>query len=176
MTATTESVQAENQLAAAIYALRRCGFRCGAYVFVTGTGELGVLAAAAAKEFGAAGVAMGCTSEEAGFVKSLGYEPYIYGQSDHARLVQGVTEGRGFDFALETSGTEKGYEALLKLTKRGAVVALLTKLEQPYTFFVKTAVRSQIRFVGVRRFDERSAQMAKTLLKNEKLNTVLAAI
>lgn len=152
-------------LAIAIHALRRCEYTYGECVFISEGNPQGIALAIAAKQYGAANVVVGCRNEsDAGRLNALGFKPYVYGKEPEQALRARETENRGFQFAFETSGKEAGYKTILEVIKRGAVVGILAKLEQPYTFFVKTVIRSQIRFVGVHSCDARDASAAEALL------------
>ena len=153
-------------LAAAIQGLRRCGSRSDTDLFITGCGAVGLLVAIAAKKYGARKLVLGCRGErDAKFIEELGLEAFTYDRDTPEELLRG-THSRGFDFAFETSGAALGYETLLKTVRRGAVVGVLCRMEEPYTFFVKTAVRSQIRFIGVHGFDALSEAEADRLLRD----------
>lgn len=162
-------------LAIAVHALRRCEYTYGECVFISEGNPQGIALGIAAKQYGAANVVVGCWNEtDADRLTALGFQPYVYGTEPEQALVERETEKRGFQFAFETSGKEAGYKAILEVIKRGAVVGILAKLAQPYTFFVKTAIRSQIRFVGVHSYGERDLSAAEALLKQADCVNALA--
>ncbi len=166
---TQTDLELVDRLAVGVHALRRCGYVYGENVFVSKGTPLGLAVAVEAKTFGAARVAVGCqTAEEQMLTSSLGLEPWVRERESETELLHRLTDDRGFAFAFETSGTEAGYAAILALVKRGAVVGVLTELPQPYSFFVKTAIRSQIRFIGVHSFDEADKRLAQSVLSKMK--------
>lgn len=153
------------QLPLAVRAMKRCGYSYGQYVFVTAPTPAGMAAAQAAKVCGSLGVAIGCRDEaEEAAVRQAGFAAYRYG-GDLAAFRRDFTGPHGFDYVAETTGGAEGYALTLELVKRGACVALLQEPEAPYTFFVKTAIRSQIRFAGVRTYTQEDADTAAALLK-----------
>ena len=151
------------QLSLAVYSLKKVGFRYGMYAFVTGCDDFSYTIGALLLHCGAAGVTIGVnTPDEQKKAESLGFTPYTYG-SNNGESAKTLTDGRLFDLVFATTGNASAYDAFIDMLKRGGVVAILARLDTPYTFFVKTAVRSQIRFIGVQSFDERSAEIAKDL-------------
>jgi threonine dehydrogenase-like Zn-dependent dehydrogenase len=144
--------------------------------FVTGCCETAVLVGAIAKRCGAASILLaaedGKWDERA---RSLGIDVCRY-DGNLEETVSRVTNGRGFDLSFETSGEKEGYAALLEATKRGGTVGILAELKEPYSFFVKTAIRSQIRFMGIRSFDEEAVQSAGNLLRGGGLDAVVSAL
>jgi len=154
----------QDKLSLAVYSLQRTGFRYGMYAFITGCDDFSCALGALLKHSGAAGVTMGAmNSEEATKIEKLGFTSYVYG-SDNMDKTKKLTDGRLFDLVYETTGNATAYGSFIDMLKRGGAVGVLARLDEPYTFFVKTAVRSQIRFVGMKSFDEKSAKIAKALL------------
>ena len=160
----------DKQLSMALYALTRCGFRWGMYVLVTGASPQGLALACLAKHSGAAGVWV-CTNgdAEAARVNSLGLNAFPMGEGAKS-AAEKATQGRMFDLAFEATGTPEGYDVLLASIKRGAAAGILAKPDMPYSFYVKDAVRSQIRFVGIKTPDGRSAAQARALTSSGALN------
>ncbi len=155
------------QLALAAYALRQTGFRYGMYVFLTGCDEMACTLAALLKHDGAAGITMGAfNSEEEEKIKKMGFSSFVYGR-DNLDTAKKLTDGRLFDLVFETTGNSVAYDNFIDMIKRGGGAGILARLDEPYTFFVKTAIRSQIRFIGLQTPDERSKEIADDLLQSD---------
>ena len=158
----SESILKE-QLAIAIHGLRRCNYSYGGFVLVTSGNLQGIAIALAAKHYGSAQVIVVCQNEqEQADAKDMGLECVMPVEVDPTQLAA-ITDGRGFDYAFETSGSAAGYGIILEQIKRGGVVGIFNHLDQPYTFFVKTAIRSQIRFIGIHSAQRRDEDEAERL-------------
>jgi threonine dehydrogenase-like Zn-dependent dehydrogenase len=154
-----------DELSLAVRALRKTGFRYGMYAFVTGCDGLSCTIGALLLRSGAAGVTMGALSRDDEIkAERLGFSVYSYGR-DNLDKARKLTGGRLYDLVYETTGKTAAYDAFIDMLKRGGAVGILARLDESYTFYVKTAVRSQIRFVGLRSFDEQSAKIANDLLE-----------
>lgn len=159
-----------SKLSKAVYALKRCEFRYGKYVFVSGCDALSLLIGSVAKSSGAAAVVLCAqTQEQAERIKKLGFYAYGYGE-DIEDIVSGVTKGRKFDLAFETLGDAKGVEAILAAVKPGAYVGLLSKLPEPYTFLITTAIRNQIHFIGIKNSDDTCRGIAEELIAGKRMD------
>lgn len=164
-------------MAISIHALRRCAYTYGTCVFISSANASGIATAVAVKRYGARSVAVCCANEnEAKLVREMGLYAYQPEKESIAQLKENATENRGFDYAFETGASEQGYAMILDAVKRGAAVGVLAKLEKPYKFFVKTAIRSQIRFVGVHSAEERDRIEAKKIMENGEVRNLLAKI
>lgn len=156
----------QDQLSLAVYSLRKTGFRYGMYVFITGCDDLAYTLGALLMHSGAAGITMGAFNREDELkAERLGFSSYVYGR-DNMETAKKLTDGRLYDLAFETTGNATAYE-FIDMLKRGGAAGILARLDEPYSFFVKTAVRSQIRFVGLRTYDEQSRKIAKELLERD---------
>lgn len=150
--------------ATSVSALRRCRYSYGGRVFVTEANPLGLAVARAALRYGALGVTVGCETQSAcAAVEAMGMDAVLSGDGAAVERARETARGRGFDFAFETSGKNENYDRILELVKRGATVGILVRPERPHTFFVKTAIRSQIRFVGVHSASEEDRLEARKL-------------
>ena len=157
----------KEQLSLAVYSLKRVGFRYGMYAFITGCDDFSCTLGMLLLHSGAAGVTMGVfSSDDEKKVQKMGFTTYMYG-SDNVKLAEKLTDGRLFDLVFETTGKTTAYDAFIDMMKRGAVAGILARLDEAYTFFVKTAVRSQIRFIGLRSTDEQSSKIAQTLIEQD---------
>ena len=157
----------QEQLSLAVHALKKTGFRYGMYVFITGCDDLAFTLGTLALRCGAAGVTLGAlNSEDVSKAERLGFSSYSYDQNNVESAMQ-LTGGRLFDLVFETTGTKTAYDSFIDMLKRGSAVGILARLDEPYSFYVKTAVRSQIRFVGLHSFDEQSEKLAKELLEEK---------
>ena len=155
----------EEQLFLAVYSLRKTGFRYGMYALITGCDELSFTLGKLLLHCGAAGVTI-CASDREDEIKAeqMGFSSYVYDR-DNIDTALKLTDGRLYDLVFETSGNVAAYDVFIDLLKRGGTAGILARLEGEYSFFVKTAVRSQIRFIGLRSFDEQSVKIAKELLE-----------
>jgi threonine dehydrogenase-like Zn-dependent dehydrogenase len=150
-------------LAEAIYALRRCSFRYGKYVFLTACDTRSLVLGKIAQHYGAAGVVFAVgTAEQRRVVEKLGFTAFIYGQDDIAKSAIAFTGKRMFDLCFETSGTAQGYDAILSSAKRGSIVGIMVEPAKPYNFKVAAAIRGQIHFIGVQGSDEANAGRLST--------------
>ena len=157
----------QERLSLAVYTLRKIGFRYGMYVFITGCDEMALTLGALAKHCGAASVTLGALNrEDEATAEGVGFSCYTYSR-DNIETAKKLTGGRLFDLVFETTGKSIAYDTFIDMIKRGGAAGILARLDESYSFFVKTAVRSQIRFVGVHSYDERSAEIAKALLKQD---------
>jgi threonine dehydrogenase-like Zn-dependent dehydrogenase len=163
-------------LAKAVCALRRCDFRYGKYIMITGCDAVSLLAGAVARSAGAAAVVVCAESEEqVAMIRDLGFEAYRYGD-DLKEMVRRITDVRGFNLALETLGDSRGYQAIMAVVKQGAKVGMLTAPLEPYLLPITVAIRSQIHFIAVKDSDERCRQIAEKLLRDKKIDPVVSAL
>ena len=154
----------QEQLSLAVYSLRKTGFRHGMYIFITGCDDAAYALGVLASHCGAAGVTFGALNRnDEEKMERLGLSCFVYGR-DNLETAKKQTNGRLYDLVFETTGNVVAYDSFIDMVKRGGVVGILARLDEAYSFFVKTAVRSQIRFVGLRSFDEQSAKIAKDML------------
>jgi threonine dehydrogenase-like Zn-dependent dehydrogenase len=161
------------ELALALEALTRCGFCYGKYVLITGSDRMSIMCAAVARNCGAAGVLL--SVEDSGQfekIKKYGFDCCVTGAELRDTLAN-FSGGHRFDIVLETSGSFRGYEDALLAAKRGAIIGILSELKTPYTCLIKDSVRSQIRFIGVNQYSERSEKAARGLLKDNRVQEVL---
>lgn len=155
----------QDELSLAVCALRQTGFRYGMYAFITGCGDFACTLGALLLRSGAAGVTVGALSRDDEIkAERLGFSVYSYGRDD-LETAKKLTGGRLYDLVFETTGKAIAYDSLIDMVKRGGAVGILARLDEGYTFYVKTAVRSQIRFVGLHSFDGQSAEIAHNLLE-----------
>ena len=153
------------RLSLAVYALRKTGFRYGMHVFITGCDEIAYTLGTLANYCGAASVTYGVL-DNAGEIreKQSGSHYFVYGRDD-LKTAKKITGGRLFDIVYETMGNTIAYDSFIDMIKRGGVAGILARLDEPYSFFVKTAVRSQIRFVGIHSYDKPSENAAESLIE-----------
>jgi threonine dehydrogenase-like Zn-dependent dehydrogenase len=164
----------EEQLSLAVFALQKTGFRYGMHVFISCCSGESLILGALAKCCGAGEVTLGAVDDEdARLAERLGFSIYRYHRDNNVEVARTLTGGRLYDLAFETMGESIAYDAFIDMLKRGGTAGILAKLNEPYTFFVKTSVRSQIRFVGLQSFDTRSVEIAGTLLAQKKLESLL---
>ena len=153
----------QEQLSLAVHSLRKTGFRYGMYAFITGCDDFSCTLAALLLHCGAAGVTMGAfSSEDEIKIGNMGLSAYVYGR-DGLDTASKHTAGRLYDLVFETKGKSAAYDVFIDMLKRGGTAGILARLDEAYSFFVKTAVRSQIRFVGLRSYDEQSIKIAEAL-------------
>jgi len=137
------------------------------YVFITGCDDFSYTLGALLLHCGAAGVTMGALSrEDEDKAQKAGFSSYVYGR-DNMETATKLTDGRLYDLVFETTGNATAYDSFIDMLKRGGTAGILARMDEPYSFFVKTAVRSQIRFIGLRSFDEQSAKVANDLMERD---------
>ena len=155
----------QEQLSLAVYALSKTGFRYGMHVFITGYDDLSRTLGTLAGHCGAASITYGKLNKETETPEETAGIHYFEYDRDDIETAKEFTDKRLYDIVFETTGNAIAYNAFIDMVKRGGVVGILARLEQSHTFFVKTAVRSQIRFVGLKSYDEHSADVAKALIE-----------
>jgi L-iditol 2-dehydrogenase len=107
--------------------LERCGLRAGDSVVVTGPGPIGLISLAIAKLAGARFTGIvgraGVRLEKA---RELGADVVIDREkTDPLRMVLEMTEGRGVDLLIETSGSEQAIRQAFEMVRRlGRICAL----------------------------------------------------
>ena len=160
-------IKEQELLSLAVYSLRKTGFRYGMHVFISGCDEMACMIGTLARHCGAASVTYGTLESEGKERNDQSCTHcFTYG-CDNIETAKRITEGRLYDIVFETTGNSIAYDSFIDLVKRGGVVGILARLEQAHSFFVKTAVRSQIRFIGLKTFDEKSAEVAKELIERD---------
>jgi L-iditol 2-dehydrogenase len=113
--------------AVAIHALRQAGIGPGDTVAIFGAGTIGLLAAQAARGWGAGAVVLADVDDaKLEFAKSLGFTHTVNSKtSDAAEYVKSISGGRGADIALEAAGVSAAVEGCLKAAKTFGTAALL---------------------------------------------------
>jgi L-iditol 2-dehydrogenase len=101
----------------------RCGIGCQNFVVVTGAGPIGILAAFVAKSVGAGTVVVtgmsACSPVRFGGAQALGADVIInVEQEDPVARVMEMTDGRGADVVIETSGAGRGIAQSIALLKK----------------------------------------------------------
>lgn len=113
--------------AVSLHALRRSKIEVGETVVIFGPGTIGLLIASWAKIWGASRVLLvGTDNTNIDFIKSLGFEYVISGQShDPIEWVMDMTNGNGADVAIEAVGTPETFgNCLLAAAPGGRVLAV----------------------------------------------------
>lgn len=154
-----------NSLALAVHALKRCDFRYGKFVLITGLDEVSLLCGEVAKNTGAAAVVF-CTTnaEQEKAVTEKGFIAFRTDTDDVKMLIADVTDSRKFDIVIESTGDLAMYDLLVKAVKRGACVAAMKAPAEPYYFHVCDVIRDQIHFMGITSCDAHSVQTAERML------------
>lgn len=152
-------------LALAVYALKRCEFRYGKFVLITGLDEVSFLCGQVARNTGAAAVVFCAANEEdENFIKEQGFMAFRTDTDDIRMLIADVTDARKFDIVIEATGETVMYDLLVKAAKRGACVAAMKAPSAPYYFHVCDVIRDQIHFMGITSYDAQSLQTAERML------------
>lgn len=150
-----------DRLALALTVLKKCDFRYGKYVLITGCCETALLAAKLAKSSGAADIVFAVSDvDEKARAEAQGFAAWVNGADEYDALIA-RTEGRKFDIVIEVSGTAASYELLMRAAKRGAFAALLKALAEPLNCHICDAIRDQIHFIGIRTPDADCVEKAK---------------
>ena len=139
-------------------------------MFITSWSKLGAIIAFAARYYGARSVTVASkrTNEKNDLLR-YGFNVFDSSIETTSDLIRRVTGGHGFDYAFETSGNSEGYEQVMELVKRGAVIGIMEKSQEPYTFFVKTAIRSQPRFIGIKEYSDEDKKESERVLAGGSL-------
>ncbi len=152
-------------LALSVCALKRCEFRYGKFVLITGLDEVSLLCGQVAKNTGAAAVVFcAADKEQEELIKEKGFIPFRTDEGDVGAMIKDVTSSRKFDIVIESTGDLAMYDLMLKTAKRGACVALMKAPAEPYYFHVCDSIRDQIHFIGVTSYDADSLRIAERLL------------
>ncbi|MGI6160635.1 MAG: zinc-dependent alcohol dehydrogenase [Christensenellales bacterium] len=101
----------------------RCGIGCQDFVAVSGAGPIGILAAFVAKASGAGKVAItgmdACEYIRFDAARALGADYIINVQKeDPVAKINELTDGKGADVVIETSGADAGIAASINMVKR----------------------------------------------------------
>jgi L-iditol 2-dehydrogenase len=113
-------------LACVVHSLSQLNLPAGASLGIIGDGGFGILHALVARAFGIAGaVLVGRRSERLELARSLGVARTIDARhSDVAAEIAVLTQGRGLDAVLESTGTQAVWESAPALVRRGGTVSL----------------------------------------------------
>jgi L-iditol 2-dehydrogenase len=113
--------------AVAVHALSQAGISLGDTVAIFGAGTIGLLAAQAARGWGAAQVVLADVDpKKLDFARELGFRHTVNTKvDDPAEYVRKITDGRGADVALEAAGVSASVEGCLKTAKTFGKVVLM---------------------------------------------------
>ncbi|MCL2128603.1 MAG: galactitol-1-phosphate 5-dehydrogenase [Treponema sp.] len=113
--------------AVAIHALSRAGISLGDTVMIFGAGPIGILAAQAAKGWGADKVILSDIDEsKLDFARGIGFSHTVNsGRDDPAAYSRSVTGQKGADVVLEAAGVSAALEESLKAAKTFGKVVLM---------------------------------------------------
>jgi L-iditol 2-dehydrogenase len=136
-----------------LYGLEVAGsYVAGQSVAVIGPGPIGLMTAQACKALGAEPVILTGTRENRlALGRKLGIDHTVnVRQEDAVAAVRRLTDGRGVDLVVETSGALEGPSQCLQMVKRGGRVLLLAFYDQPVTVDLSAAVREDITLFATR--------------------------
>jgi len=111
----------------ALHALGQAGINLGETVIIFGAGTIGLLAAQAARAWGAAQVVLSDPdTTKLNFAKTLGFEHCIDPKTtDPTEYVKSLSSGKGADMALEAAGVAPAVEGCLKAVRSFGRVVLM---------------------------------------------------
>jgi L-iditol 2-dehydrogenase len=113
--------------AVALHALRQAGIGLGDTVVIFGAGTIGLLAAQAAKGWGAGQVVLADVDMvKLNFARELGFVHAVDSKTaDVAEYIRNITGGKGADVCLEASGAVSAVEGCLRAAKTFGRVVLM---------------------------------------------------
>jgi L-iditol 2-dehydrogenase len=138
-----------------IHAARLTGVQPGSTVVVLGGGPIGLLAAVAARQAGAAQVVLtDIFPKRLEVARQLGATAAVDVRTQDVRtVVDGLTDGEGADAALDTTGNRAVLESVPDLMRRGGTVAVIgLPPDDAVTYRMNTVVDKELAIRGVFRY------------------------
>jgi L-iditol 2-dehydrogenase len=137
----------------AIYGLERAGgLVAGDTVAIIGPGPVGLMALQSVRAMGAGTTIMiGTRENRLALGRQLGADHLInVREQDPVEVIRDLTNGRGVDLVIETSGSAEMPETSVQLARRAGTVLFLAFYDGPTTFDLNKANLSEIRLVTSR--------------------------
>jgi L-iditol 2-dehydrogenase len=157
-------------LACVVHSLRMLDLAPDAAFGIVGDGGFGILHALVARAFGIAQpVLVGRRSERLALARSLGVARTIDARElDASVAIAALTEGRGLDAVLESTGTQAVWESAPRLVRRGGTVSLFGGLPggTQVTFDAARLHYDEVRVISPFHFTPRDVREAFELLAN----------
>lgn len=161
-------------LACVVHSLRMLGLRSDALLGIVGDGGFGILHALVARAFGIADpVLIGRRRERLALARSLGIARTIDARAgDVAREIAALTEGRGFDAVVESTGSQAVWESAPDWVRRGGTVSLFGGLAggTRVSFEAGRLHYDEVRLISPFHFTPRGVREAFELLTVAKLD------
>ena len=124
---TTEEAALIEPLAVGMHAASQANAHLGQTAVVTGTGCIGLMSLLSLKARGVSKVIVVDVMEKRlAHAKKLGADEVINGKEEdtEARIME-LTDGKGFDVAIETAGSQITATSLIRTAKKGAVIVFV---------------------------------------------------
>jgi threonine dehydrogenase-like Zn-dependent dehydrogenase len=162
-------------LAVMMHMLELADIHVGETVCVTGSGPIGMLAAATAKAAGASRVFIADKlAYRLKIAMQMGADVTIDTTSE--KLIDAVldaTRGRGVDKTIECAGSTETVNAAIRMTRPGGTVMLIGLITELYPKIdVHTAMHKELKLQTLKRSNHRS-QEALDMMSSGKLSTAL---
>lgn len=137
-------------MSVAFHACSRANIQPGEKVLVIGGGPIGLLAALSARYFGGQVLLSEIKEERLELARSLNIRTVNPMAEDFDAVVRDFTVGVGFDKILEVTGSQSGYETMVKAARECATVVLVAipsvqRSIQPNMFILK-----ELHLLGIR--------------------------
>jgi len=162
-------------LAVMMHMLELMEIRLGDTVCVTGSGPIGMLAAATAKAAGAGRVFIADKlAYRLKIAQQMGADVAI--DTNTNKLVDSIldaTRGRGVDKTIECAGSSETVNAAIRMTRPGGTVMLIGLLSELYPKIdIHSAMLKEVRLLTLKRSNHRS-QQALDLMSSGRISTTL---
>jgi 2-desacetyl-2-hydroxyethyl bacteriochlorophyllide A dehydrogenase len=137
----------------AVYGLDRAGgLIAGDSIAIIGPGPVGLMALQVVKALGAANVVLlGTRESRLTLGKTLGADRVVnVREQDPIAVLNEMTDGKGVDMVIETSGNPEMPDQALRMVRRGGTILFLAFYKEPTVFDMSLANLSEIRLVTSR--------------------------
>lgn len=155
-----------------LYGIERAGgFIPGDTIAVLGPGSIGLMCVQCCKALGAGKVLLtGTRDERLELGKKMGADAVINIRHENpVERIRALTNGRGPDLVLVTTGTHDSLQQAIEMTPRGADIVFLAHLDDPVTADIGLAVQKGNSIFTVRGEGRLSVSQALSLMAQGKL-------
>ncbi len=157
----------------AFHACARAGVKPGDKVLVIGAGPIGLLSALTARYFGGKVTVSEIKKERLALAEEFGLDTLDPTEHDVFDAAREITGGVGFDVVLEVTGSQAGYDTMIKVCRECGTIVPVAIPSQPRAIQPNLFILKEIHLLGTRCCpkDEfaRAAEMVWDLYKTEGL-------
>ena len=107
------------------HGIKRAGIKAGERVLIIGAGTIGVMAGLSAKIMGAEVHICDISREKLDYVKTFGFDQYVLNDGHLSEKIESVTQGRGYDTAVEAVGLPQTFQLAVDGTAFAGKVLLI---------------------------------------------------